>query len=377
MLRVDSNFDNQFIGIDYVIGTSDASEYIPIVSATDMTYIATRIAIYHKPLGEFQERLPKLNRTTVTNRLERNRNLTTCIFNRVEDINVIIKVAKGYISDENDNILLMLASKKSHIHYTNSYDRYIDSNYSNAEFSKENIVLLLSTELMSNKKYSMLYKHLEKEYIADAYKQDIDVIFTTSAKIEKKCYSNNFKVEFNTIDELTNHLNSVVGQVVFQDDDFFHTVNPGMKKGVVQEVAVEEVESVYSGLTRERVNEVISEVFNRPREEASNNWINAHTASTNISHSVNNSFRGLTNSILTNSGNTVTLGGNHSFINAPILPPPSTNLHISRPREFGYDLVDDTEQDGDENVETEIEWSGSLSLDEVVAYEGPVDGISF
>lgn len=133
-----------------------------------------------------------------------------------------INIMKGYISDKFDNILMLLTCKSEYIkpnqHYlsadifTNGLDD-LDGN---------KLQLFVSNEFITNEIYKNVYKKVDAEIIQQCLKLDIDVFFTTSEKISKSIYQNEFEVSYNNLTELHEHLNSGIGNNLFFDESIYH-----------------------------------------------------------------------------------------------------------------------------------------------------------
>lgn len=204
--------NRNFVGSKYKLATTDLTEYFPVYA----TFERNRFDSYHydntenEPHNKLAELI--INDVYLYRKPERvslQRNITTQnhyvnLFQALESGNGTIKylfsyndephylnVMRGYIADNNDNILLLLTTKQYSIF--DSHNTLI----------KAPLRLYISTELMRNEIYKNLYKRIEKEYISWFYDEDIEVIFTTSEKIEKSIFRNSFNVEFNNISELS------------------------------------------------------------------------------------------------------------------------------------------------------------------------------
>lgn len=155
---------------------------------------------------------------------------------------IFINVGKGYITDGNDNILLSLGIANKN---------FYDLDYQRSEYGSRTITyvpalkelkvakdlcLLLSNELITNKKYALFYKKLCVNYINDAYSNDIEVRFLTSEKIEKLNYSNEFSLRFNTIEQLQSHLQNLVPVINFLNDSDYSSgnINPGLNYSLTE-----------------------------------------------------------------------------------------------------------------------------------------------
>ena len=106
------------------------------------------------------------------------------------DVQHYLNIRLGYIADTQDNILLLLTTNDFFI-----FDK-------DKKLKKNCLRLYISTEFVKNEIYKNFYKRLEKDYISKFYEEDIEVVFTTSQKIEEKTFKHNFNLEFNNLTEL-------------------------------------------------------------------------------------------------------------------------------------------------------------------------------
>lgn len=106
------------------------------------------------------------------------------------DVQHYLNIRLGYIADSQDNILLLLTTNDFFI-----FDK-------DKKLKKNCLRLYISTEFIKNEIYKNFYKRLEKDYISKFYEKDIEVVFTTSQKIEEKTFKHNFNLEFNNLTEL-------------------------------------------------------------------------------------------------------------------------------------------------------------------------------
>ena len=141
-------------------------------------------------------------------------------------VNVMTGVFTGrspkdkYIVNEENEFLLLLSLKKK---YCSEKDSWVDNNSSQlriTDTNSEHFVLFLSTELFNNPNYTVFYKKLQKEFIDTFHKIGVEVRIIPSSKIEEANYSNNFNMNFNKIDELTNHLNNDVQHLLFNNRNY-------------------------------------------------------------------------------------------------------------------------------------------------------------
>lgn len=229
MLQLTETYRNVFHGNEFKIGSSVTSYFVPVINCIRESNHYQRVTegnfiLYHKPLLKINNIPRKFNIRDFLEMINESVGLYAFNLGLREEKNVIY-VGKGYIVNDKDEILMVLTTKPDKLHLP------FQPRYSRTTIPKENaknLTLLVSTELLTNSIYANFYKKLEKEYILDAYKVDIPVVFTTSVKIEKLTYSNEFEMKFNNIDELQNHLANNVGSIMFKSPEQFKTFNPGI-----------------------------------------------------------------------------------------------------------------------------------------------------
>ena len=216
---IDRGGFGKFEGNPLVIGVTSANEYYPIYTLNnDPGYInnpgytnnreelINGIYIYQKPVNRIG--------TKRYGAFSNYSDLFRCLqhgfkesrFNfKYADENHLLNCMKGYLADDEDNILMVLATRSDNI-YLREHDLF------SSELNVEEIRLYVSTRLLMEEKYKNVYKKLEKDYIRSCYDHHIEVMFTTSEKIEEMVFSNHFHVDFDSITELNDHLNSDVAE---------------------------------------------------------------------------------------------------------------------------------------------------------------------
>jgi hypothetical protein len=114
-----------------------------------------------------------------------------------------LTVCRGYIADENDNILLLLA--------TDSFENLIENSGVRRRrvINHSHLKLFLSSEIFTAEKYSELWEILKDRYIPYCYHNKVPVEITTSERIEKDCYNTGFNVDFNSVTELNEKFNGL------------------------------------------------------------------------------------------------------------------------------------------------------------------------
>ena len=209
-----------FIGNAFVIGTTLKNKYYPVyiideayeketASTANMLYqkVIGDVLIYEKPL--FNRSIlaegSKFTHVGFFRRLRTESRL--CRLNFISNQEYYqIYVMRGYLVDDWDNILLCLCTKSRNI-----FDK-------EGELITSNLKLFVSNELINNSIYKNVFRQLNKEYIDFFYKNDIDVVFTTSKKIQNSIFGNHFKLEFKNINELNNHLKTEVKHLLNFDE---------------------------------------------------------------------------------------------------------------------------------------------------------------
>ena len=246
-----------FYGNDYVIGSTVSSFLLPIINLRYKSNISDIESIYHKPITGVRRAIPiKFKLADFLDNLNMCLNLTSYIIGKDENDNdLVINVGKGYITDKDDNILLVLGLTDKGNSSFESQSRYYGDRFYSPPIQElpqhPHLCMLISTELITNKTYALFYKKLEKDYIADAYQSNIEVRFITSQKIEKLTYSNEFELRFNTIEQLQSHLQNSVPKLMFlTDSDYQNGVNPGLncslnERNPVYVPPVQETESIF------------------------------------------------------------------------------------------------------------------------------------
>lgn len=223
-----NNIYGNFKGNDFIIGSTNSNEYFPVY----ITFEEKRNSNYYYYEDDFENRLSELVLSNDTNNvylyrkpervklhhnnlyddysslfksLERDTALGKYMFT-YHDVQYHIGVMKGYLVDVNDNILMMLT--------TNKYDIFDGDN-----LKKEHLKLYVSTELIRNEIYTNFYKRLYKDYITLFYNEDIDVIFTTSSKIEEAVFKNDFRIEYDNLTQLNEILNILPYEIINHQEE--------------------------------------------------------------------------------------------------------------------------------------------------------------
>lgn len=191
-----------FTGNPFIIGTTDINEYYPVYSiGVDANYnqiseyIIDDIKSYQK-IKNISARRTGFTRYDDLFQVLQSYHRPDVYQFTSNDENYYLTCSKGYIVDKDDNILLLLTSKEDFIFLP-------DGNLKN-----EVLKLFVSTELINNDIYKNVFKKINTEYIDYCYKNNIEVVFTTSHNIEERVFKNNFSPQYSNLEELNNILNS-------------------------------------------------------------------------------------------------------------------------------------------------------------------------
>jgi len=204
----------QFKANPFVIGTTNRNEYFPVYTIFEnqalnnnenklSEHLINNIFLYKKPENQTHTKVGtgRYDDLFTVLRDSGKVRVYTFVYN---EVNYYLNCIKGYIADENDNILLILT--------TNSFNIFKEDT---GDLKTNHLKLYVSNELVINEIYKNLFKKINSEYIEYCYNNDIEVVFTNSKKIQKAVYSNDFNVKFNNLEELNIHLKSGVGENLF------------------------------------------------------------------------------------------------------------------------------------------------------------------
>lgn len=202
----------------FKVGTTFNNDYFPLYSQFNNKNITDDVFMYYKPKLSIrsQYNISKYDRLFKKLNYSMNFHKYRFDFNKEQEC---ISLLKGYIVDSNNNILLMVGINK-----------YFDNNLQDAlitELEENRVVvkdenyskfkLFISTEFINNPMYSNIWKKLNSVYVQEYYKKNIPVEFTTSDKIDEMFFGNEFKVKFDSITKLSEHLNNDVIEILKGD----------------------------------------------------------------------------------------------------------------------------------------------------------------
>ena len=211
----------------FKIGISSCNDFIPVynINKYQDEYVndvsGFMFKTYHKLNKESNSsRGAYKHNTFIARLLEKRDSLSKYYLKNSKGEITNIYVNSWYIVNEENEFLLLLSLKKK---YCSEKDSWVDNNSSQlriTDTNSEHFVLFLSTELFNNPNYTVFYKKLQKEFIDTFHKIGVEVRIIPSSKIEEANYSNNFNMNFNKIDELTNHLNNDVQHLLFNNRNY-------------------------------------------------------------------------------------------------------------------------------------------------------------
>lgn len=224
------------------LGSTVSSKYFPVYLFMDeKRYITPIVKLLISDLYYYFKQVPTLPENFSYS------NLLKCLYQEIEGKvfqptykgeYYTVKAGRGYIYNEEDEPLLMLC-KRSPEAVENS-----------GSFKSSDLILLLSTEFVTNPQYSNLYNRLEKEYIFHFYNMGIDVLTISSEKIESLVF--NFKLKYNVFDvenfrsEMENYtlrdryseFHSVLDKIEneeYEEDSFFQPLPTEVIEQIVEE----------------------------------------------------------------------------------------------------------------------------------------------
>jgi len=206
----------QFDGNTLIIGTTDASEYYPFYSlfnssnnGNPSTEIVDNIFLYYKHKNPIKVRHYYDINTYSQLFSSMKSDARISVFRFILDGRYYkIASSRGYLSDKDDNILLILCTNSRSVN-------------AEGEIDTQNLKLFVSTEFQDNEIYKNIYKRVYREYIQYCYVNNIDVVFSTSEKIEEQVFNNNFELKFNNLTELKEHLNNEVKSIYSFDESVY------------------------------------------------------------------------------------------------------------------------------------------------------------
>jgi len=210
----------------FVSGVTSSNEFFPIFIADVPWYkrksnngepyferIGNNVRMYRKPKNLSDQKYGSYNRYIDLFDLLKGKGEPVTFEFSSDNVRQVLTVMKGYIADKNDKILLLLATSETNV-YKENVDRHTGIETETTDYSK--LKLFISNELYTNPVYSNLLRKLEKNYFQYCYENNVDVVSTTSENIEKSVFSNPFKLDFSNFTEFQAHLESGIGNLLFE-----------------------------------------------------------------------------------------------------------------------------------------------------------------
>lgn len=245
----------------YKVGTTNRNEFYPVYASleelkvngyssdsdTFSQHIIGGIFSYHKPAycnGISIRGYSVISNFNALMSTFQGYNAMSVFRFKVGEDTFYLNVTGGYIADTNGNILLVLCAKSSTITGWNNImttDNIVDDDHN---YFTDNLRLMVSTELLKNEKYKNVYKKINTEIVQSCFDMNIDVIYTTSQKIEESLYKNDFKINFQNLTELNEHLQSGIGRTYFLNETVYQEVEEEQDANEQQEEDIDTFEWV-------------------------------------------------------------------------------------------------------------------------------------
>lgn len=263
--KIASSIDNKYVPI-YATSFFNSQNFLE--EHTAITNVFDNLFLYYRPANRANLRITDNSKYDVLlDVLKSSLTPSTYKFIYLGE-SYYLNCLKGYIADEKDNILLCLTSKTK---------IYFEENV----LKHSNLRLFVSVELLKNEIYKNFYKKINSLYIEYCYENAIEVIFTTSEKIEEKLYKNSFKVEFSNLTELNEHLKEDVNSILN------YTVPTLEEEPTVTELdtilnemeAINFEESVLSSVNEETFNRIRNDAAVEYNTDMTERWTNSNNIS--------------------------------------------------------------------------------------------------
>lgn len=172
-----------------ITGISSDNKYVPLFACFLPRKVFNRQIIYYS-LPKESNRIPATTYPSMYRFLEAS--VRTKVF-KTKSMAFELLITKGAIfeklDEENAELLFSIGVKED----------YLTQMFEDTEMNKSKYVILVSSKLASDPKFSTIYRKLYKEVIITHLEQGIDIIITNN--IVDKCFKN--KVETPTFKSLT------------------------------------------------------------------------------------------------------------------------------------------------------------------------------
>lgn len=130
-------------------------------------------------------------------------------------------IGKGIILDNAGNVLTCLTLKKESLLDYRQRGNIIDQE--SPEFSYDNFILFVASELPTKEEHSVFYRRIQKIYLEDCFEKGMEVRFLPSSVIEKNTFATPLNIRFNSITELDFHLRNEVKNFFTASDSIAET----------------------------------------------------------------------------------------------------------------------------------------------------------
>jgi len=215
MSLISNYVQGKFTGSQNVMGISDVNEYYPVYTVFNegdfrssnfpgdhkvSENIVGSIFLYRKPSLESASYIFGSNKySDLKAGFENSLRMKVFKFNYA-DLAHRIYFCKGYIADERDNILMVLT--------TNSRNIFDDEGH----LKHKHLKMYVANELITTEYYKNVFRKLNSMYLNYCYQNNVEVVFTSSERIEKQVFGDGFNVKFSSITELNAILQSGIGE---------------------------------------------------------------------------------------------------------------------------------------------------------------------
>lgn len=171
----DSNVNNMNLNRSF-IGYKKSAVYFPIYSLfsyseNDLYYKPAKLSIIYKSKISYDDILEKL-------RISTHPYLNTNIF-KYENEEYSIYSQLGYLWTEDHTLLMLTTNDPENTFTPDGNDVYYDK-----------LRLYVSIEFMTDVIYKNIYARINKEYIQECFEKGVEVVYTTSEKIDKYIFTN-------------------------------------------------------------------------------------------------------------------------------------------------------------------------------------------
>ena len=171
----DSNVNNMNLNRSF-IGYKKSAVYFPIYSLfsyseNDLYYKPAKLSITYRSKISYDDILEKL-------RISTHLHISTNIF-KFENEEYRIYSQLGYLWTEDHTLLMLTTNDPENTFTPDGNDVYYDK-----------LRLYVSLEFMTDVIYKNIYARINKEYIQECFEKGVEVVYTTSEKIDKYIFTN-------------------------------------------------------------------------------------------------------------------------------------------------------------------------------------------